>query len=318
MEANLSDKRTPQIDDTIAADVSLKHMTFADWLFHAINYTVLCAFAICVLYPIVYIFSCSLSSAQAIIQNRVWLWPVDITISAYKTIAEHRLIVSGFFNSLWYSAAGTVVAVVLVLLTAYPLSRSDMPGRGIFMFYFAVTMFFGGGMIPGYILVRDLGMLGSRWSMIIPFAFSCYNVIIARTFFTTSIPGEMLEAAKVDGCTDIKFFWYVVLPLSKPVISVLILFNAVGRWNGYMSGLLYLTKPNTFNLQLVLRDILFISQMPRDMLEKMDPDRLVMWQNLMQIVKYAVIFVGAVPMMILYPFIQKYFVKGVMIGAIKG
>jgi multiple sugar transport system permease protein/putative aldouronate transport system permease protein len=245
------------------------------------------------------------------------LWPVNFTLNAYKGVFEHSLIVSGFFNSLLYVAGGSVVAVSLILLAAYPLSRRDFPDRKLFQTFFVITMFFGGGLIPSYLLMRNLHLVGTRWALIVGAGFSCYNMIIVKTYFQTSIPGGLLDAAHIDGCRDLQFFFRFALPLSVPVIAVMVLFNAVGIWNSYFNGMLYLTDPKTFNFQQVLREILFIANIPADQLAHMDPREMAKRLDLMHQLKYAVLVVGALPMMVLYPFIQKYFIRGMMIGSLK-
>jgi multiple sugar transport system permease protein/putative aldouronate transport system permease protein len=247
----------------------------------------------------------------------VVLWPVEVSLKSYKAVFEYRLLRSGFVNSLFYVAGGTVVAVVLLLLAAYPLSRRDLPGRKFFQWFFVVTMFFNGGIIPNYILMRDLNLVGSRLSLVLGFMFSCYNMIIVKSYFQNSLPPGLLDAAHIDGCGDIKFFAIIALPLAVPVIAVMVLFNAVYIWNSYFNGMLYLTDPKTFNFQMVLRNILFVAQMPADMLASIDPDQVTGMRNLLQQLRYAVLVVGALPMMILYPFIQKYFIRGMMIGSLK-
>ena len=179
-------------------------------------------------------------------------------------------------------------------------------------------MFFSGGMIPSYLLMRNLGLVGSRWALIIGAGFSCYYMIIVKTYFQSSLPSEILDAAHIDGCGDIRFFFTIALPLAVPVIAVIVLFEAVGIWNSYFSGMLYLTKANTFNFQMILRDILFVAQMPAEILAQMDSDRIENMQNILQQLRYAVLVVGALPMMLLYPFIQKYFIRGMMLGSLKG
>jgi ABC-type glycerol-3-phosphate transport system permease component len=214
-------------------------------------------------------------------------------------------------------AGGTTVAVVLVLLAAYPLSRRDLPDRKLFQVYFLITMFFGGGIIPSYILVMNLGLIGSRWSMMLCFMYSCYNMIIVKSYFQTSLPAGLLDAAHIDGCGDVRFFFTIAVPLATPVIAVMILFNAVGIWNGYFSGIMYLTKANTYNFQMVLRDILFAATMPQEVLNYMDPDKLQQARSMLLQLRYSVLVIGALPMMILYPFIQKYFIRGMLIGSLK-
>jgi ABC-type glycerol-3-phosphate transport system permease component len=222
-----------------------------------------------------------------------------------------------FANSLFYVAGGTAVSVFLLLLSAYPLSRKDLPGRKFFTVFFVITMFFNGGLIPNYILMRNLNLIGSRWALIIGFMFSCYNMIIVKSYFQSSLPAGLLDAAQIDGCNDLRFFIIFALPLAVPVIAVMVLFYAVWIWNSYFNGILYLTDPSMFSFQMVLRDILFVAQMPQELLMSMDPDRYQNMQNILQQLRYAILVVGALPMMVLYPFIQKYFIRGMMIGSLK-
>jgi ABC-type glycerol-3-phosphate transport system permease component len=207
--------------------------------------------------------------------------------------------------------------VVLVLLAAYPLSRRDLPFRKFFQTFFVITMFFSGGLIPSYILMVNLHLVGSPLALIIGAGFSCYNMIIVKTYFQSSLPSGLLDAAHIDGCGDVQFFFIIALPLAIPVIAVIVLFNAVGTWNGYFSGLLYLNRPSTFSFQMVLRDILFVAQLPPEILSAMDPELVSVSRNMLQQLRYSILVVGALPMMILYPFIQRYFVRGMMIGSLK-
>ena len=289
-----------------------------DKSFHAVNFTLLTLFLLIVLYPLVYVVSCSFSSAYAVITRQVFLWPVEFTLDGYKAVIRNQLLMNGYMNSAIYMVFGTMVNIVLLVLAAYPLSRRDLPGKAGFVLYFAFTMFFSGGMIPNYMLVRDLGLINSRLALILPFAFSAYNMVIVRTYFHSNIPEDLLEAASIDGCSDIRFFFRVALPLAKPVIAGMVLFHGIDHWNGYMRALLYLNDASKYTLQLVLRDILLLANMPMDMLDGMGDDRLEEMKNAMELIKYAVIVVGSLPVLILYPFVQRYFVKGVMIGSIKG
>lgn len=289
-----------------------------DRIFNIFNHIILITLSLTILYPLVYVISCSFSSAYAVISNRVFLWPVEFTIDAYEAIFEHRMILVGYYNSFIYMFFGTMVNIVLLLLCGYPLSRKDLPARGAFTFLFVFTMFFNGGMIPNYLLVKELGMLNSRWALIIPAAFSAYNMIIVRTYFGSSLPDEILDAAHIDGCSDIKFFFKVAIPLAKPIVAVMILFHAVGHWNGYFRALIYLSDESMFTLQLVLRNILFFFNLPEEILMQLDDDRLDEILNVQELLKYSVIVVGSLPVLLLYPFVQKYFVKGIMIGSLKG
>ncbi|MDR0642694.1 MAG: carbohydrate ABC transporter permease [Treponema sp.] len=299
------------------ASRSYKKLSFADKIFHVICTFWLSLAGLVVLYPLVYALACSFSSTEAIMQGRVFLYPVDVSLRAYGAVFEHELIVSGFLNSLLYVAGGTVVAVTLLILAAYPLSRRDLPDRKLFQVFFVVTMFFNGGIIPNYILMRNLHLIGSRWSLVVGFLFSCYNMIIVRSYFMNSLPSGILDAAHIDGCGDFRFFTTIAIPLSMPVISVMVLFNAVMIWNEYFRAMLYLTRAQTYNFQIVLRNVLFIAQMPPEMVAAMDPNASDAARTMLQQLRYAVLIVGALPMMTLYPFIQKYFIRGMLIGSLK-
>jgi multiple sugar transport system permease protein/putative aldouronate transport system permease protein len=292
-------------------------LSASDRVFHFVCNFWLVISGLIVIYPLIYVVACSFSNTNAILTGKVFLWPVDITLDAYKRVFEHPLIIPSFFNSLLYVAGGSVVAVSLILLAAYPLSRRDFPDRKLFQTFFVITMFFGGGLIPSYLLMRNLHLVGSRLALIIGAGFSCYNMIIVKTYFQTSLPEGLLDAAHIDGCGDLRFFFQFAMPLSTPVIAVMVLFNAVGIWNSYFSGLLYLTDSSTFTFQQVLRDIFFIANMSQQQLTAMDPAEVAKRLNLMYQLRYAILVIGALPMMTLYPFIQKYFIKGMMIGSLK-
>ncbi|ULL17051.1 carbohydrate ABC transporter permease [Paenibacillus sp. H1-7] len=287
-----------------------------DKVFNIVNYTILSIFFLSMLYPLIYIVSASFSSSEAVISGRVWLWPVDPGLKGYEAVFNNKAVWTGFANSLFYTVVGTIINVVLTLMAAYPLARRDFIGRNLIMFIFVFTIMFSGGLIPNYLLVKDLGLLDTRWAMIIPSALSVFNVIITRTYFQTNIPNEMLEAAQVDGSTDWQFLTRIVLPLSGPIVAVISLFYAVNHWNSYFSALLYLKDRELYPLQLVLRSILIQNQIDPSMV--MSEEDLVARQGLADLLKYSLIVVATVPVLVIYPFVQKHFVKGVMIGSIKG
>jgi multiple sugar transport system permease protein/putative aldouronate transport system permease protein len=290
--------------------------TGGDRLFSVVNYVILTLFLLVVAYPLIYIVSASFSSAKAVTSGQVWLWPVDFTLDGYRAIFQHPLLVRSFVNSLFYTAAGTTVSVVLTVLAAYPLSRKDLYGRGVIMFLFLFTLLFSGGLIPTYLVVKELGMLNTRWAMIIPSALSVYNMIITRTYFQTAIPDELLEAAKLDGASDIRFVRDVVIPLSGPIVAVNALFYAVGQWNQFFAALIYLTDQDLWPLQLVLREILVQNNVDAQMVTNVED--MVRRQNLRELLKYSLIVVASLPLLIAYPFVQKHFVKGALIGSLKG
>ena len=268
-----------------------------------------------ILVPVLFIIASSFSDAKAVSAGRGFLWPVDFSLAGYQVIFQSPNIVRAFANSVAYTAVGTVVSVSLTLLAGYPLSRTDLRIRGFVMFLFTVTMFFSGGMIPTYLVVSKLKLVDSFWAMILPSAMGVWNVILIKTYIQSSIPGEIYESASIDGCSDWKYFIQMVIPLSKPIIAVMILLYAVGKWNDFFSGLLYLNDVNKQPLQLLLRNILVTNDaagMQLSLTEQMNR------QELKTLLQYSLIIVSSVPVMILYPFIQKYFVKGIMMGSIKG
>lgn len=270
---------------------------------------------IVILYPLIYVVSASFSTPSEVIAGKVWLLPVKPTLLGYETVFKNPKLMTGFYNSFWYAIVGTSFNIFMTILAAYPLSRKQMVGRGFFMSLFIITMFFSGGLIPLYLTVKNVGILDTRLAMILPAALSVWNVIIARTFFMSTIPEEMYEASQIDGSNDFLFLIKMVLPLSKPIIAVIALYYAVGHWNSYFNALIYLQDNSLFPLQLILRDILVLSNI--DPLMMQDVDLMMQKQGLKDIVKYSVIVVASVPVLCIYPFVQKYFVKGVMIGALK-
>ena len=289
--------------------------TLGDRLFYAGCYLITALFMLAVLYPLVYILSASFSSAEAITSGRMWLYPVDFSLMGYKYILKYDAIWLGYRNTLFYTFAGTLINVAMTMTCAYGLSRRGMRGRRFFTMLFTFTMIFSGGMIPNYLLMKDLRLLNTVWCMLLPGAISAYNLIVAKTFIENSIPGDLLEAARIDGCSDVRFFFSIVLPLSKAILAVLLLMYAAAHWNAYFNAFLYLTDKKLYPLQIFLRQILVQSNMSADML---DPEAMAQMQTLQQILKYAVIVVSTAPMLCLYPFVQKYFRQGVMIGSIKG
>ena len=289
--------------------------TLGDKLFYAGCYLITALFMLAVLYPLVYILSASFSSAEAITSGRMWLYPVDFSLVGYRYILKYDAIWLGYRNTLFYTFAGTLINVAMTMTCAYGLSRRGMRGRRFFTMLFTFTMIFSGGMIPNYLLMKNLKILNTVWCMLLPGAISAYNLIVAKTVSENSIPGDLLEAARIDGCSDVRFFFSIVLPLSKAILAVLLLMYAAAHWNAYFNAFLYLTDKKLYPLQIFLRQILVQSNMSADML---DPEAMAQMQTLQQILKYAVIVVSTAPMLCLYPFVQKYFRQGVMIGSIKG
>lgn len=290
-------------------------ITRGDRIFYAIIYSALGLLTLIVLYPLIYIVSSSFSAPAAVLAGKVVLWPVDFSLEGYTSVFKNQYIGIGFRNSVLYTVCGTFLNVLMTMMCAYPLASRDLPHRGKIMFIFTFTMFFSGGMIPNYLLMRDLHLLDNALSVILPGMISIYNMIIARSFIQ-SLPYDLYEAAEVDGCSDLRYFITMVLPLSKACMAVIALYYAVGHWNSYFNAFLYLNDREKYPLSLFLREILVSNQMTEAM--DMDPELLERKQGLADVLKYSLIVVSSVPIMCVYPFVQKYFVKGVMIGSLKG
>jgi putative aldouronate transport system permease protein len=289
----------------------------SDRAFYVANYAVLGLFGLSVFYPLAYVVSASFSSASAVISGRVWLWPVDITFVGYRAVLAHRLIRSAYRNSLFYMAAGTAINVVMTMLAAYPLSRKDFRFRRPISFLFLFTMYFGGGLIPTYLLYIRLGLVNNIWAMLIPGALNVYNALIVKSYIQNSIPEELLESSHLLGCSDWQYLLRVVVPLSGPVIAVITLTYAVGHWNAWFNAMILLRKENLLPLQLVLKSILINNAMSTDITADLDVTSAVERENLRQILKFALIVVASAPMLVLYPFVQKYFIRGIMVGTLK-
>ena len=290
--------------------------SFADKIFIVLTYLVLSCVLVIVLYPLIYVVSASFSSPSAVIGGKVWLWPVEPTLMGYEAVFKNNQILSGFANSFIYMIGGTMINLAVTMLCAYPLAKKDLVGRNILTGIFVFTMYFSGGLVPSYMLIQKLGLLNTRWAMVLPVAMSVWNMIIARTYIQNTIPDTLNEAAEIDGCTPIKFFFKIVLPLSAPILAVLALYYGVSHWNTYFNAMIYLNDQKLFPLQLVLRNILIMNNIDPTMMQ--DAEALMKKQGLVDLLKYAVIVVASVPVLCIYPFVQKYFVKGVMIGALKG
>jgi putative aldouronate transport system permease protein len=265
--------------------------------------------------PLIYILASSFSSPQAVTAGQVFLWPVDFTLKGYRTVLADPQVLTGYANSLFYMVAGTLISTTLTICLAWPLSRKGFMGRNVIMSFLLFTMLFSGGLIPTYMVVQHLGMLDTRWALLLPQAVAVWQVIIARTYFRSAIPEELAEAAALDGTSDLRFLWTIVLPLSKPMIAVIALMYAIGQWNGFFDALLYLKSQDLFPLQLVLRNILVLNSQnggTNDLAAQAQN------QELVNLLKYALIVVTSIPVLVIYPFVARYFNKGVLIGSVKG
>lgn len=287
-----------------------------DRVFLICIYVILSVTLVCVLYPMIYILSCSFSSSNDVQAGNVWLWPVHPTLLGYQAVFQNDLVVESFFNSVFYALAGGAFSVALTIMMAYPLSRRYFVGRKVVIWLLLFAFVFNGGLIPFYLVVKDLGLLNTRWSMILPSALGIFQVFLAKTFFQTSIPGELYDSAQLDGCNEFHFLLRIVLPLSYAIIAVLFLLYAVSQWNSYFNALIFLDDQSKFPLQLILRSLLIIGQTAFTSTSS-SPEEMarIMAMNVLE--KYAVIVVATVPMLLIYPFAQRYFVKGVMLGSLK-
>jgi putative aldouronate transport system permease protein len=287
-----------------------------DNMFSVLNYSLLFIALVVVLYPLIFVLSASMSSPEAAIKGDIWLLPKDFNLQAYARVFQNQNIMNGYWNTIMYTVAGTALNLVLTVAAAYPLSRKDMKGRNVMMMYLVFTMFFSGGLIPTYLIIKGMGIMNTFWVIILPNAVSVFNIVIMRTFFQSTIPIEVQEASIMDGCSNMSLLLRIVLPLSMPVIAVMILFYSVGHWNAYFNALIYLSDRDKYPLQIILREILIQNEM-QEMME-LNNETSTQQALLAATIKYAVIIVTNLPVLLLYPFLQRYFVKGVMIGAIKG
>lgn len=289
---------------------------FFDGVIHIISIFVLAIVA----YPLIYVVSASLSNPINVVTGKITIFPVGFTLEGYSHILNYSPIWIGYRNTIFYTSVGTIINLLVTLPAAYSLSRKDLAARQIITLYITFTMFFGGGIIPTYLVVRQLNLLNTIWALLLPVAASAWNIIIARTYYQSSIPFDLQEAAYIDGCSTFLLFRAIIIPLSKPIIAVLALFYAVFHWNSFFNALLYLSNVKLFPLQIFLRNILILDQM-EELLAGADYDTIqyiIQRQHLREVMKFGIIVVSSLPVIILYPFLQKYFVKGVMIGAIKG
>ena len=268
-----------------------------------------------VLVPLIFVVAASFSDPELVLHGKVLLIPKGFTVKAYTMVFENQEIWQGYRNTIFYTVAGTAINIVLTVMAAYPLSRKEMAGRRFFTLVILFTMYFNGGLIPTYLLVRDLGMYNTVWAILIPAAISTYNLIVAKSFFEQSIPQELYESAKLDGCGNVRMLFSIVLPLSKAILAVLVLYYGVAHWNAYFNALIYLRDTTKHPLQVILRNILLLGQT-----EQMGSNDVGMGEKIKMVeaIKYSVIVVSSVPILLLYPLAQHYFVSGVMIGAVKG
>lgn len=278
------------------------------------NYVFLTLYGLLAIFPFIYIIAGSFASDAELTERAVFLIPQTFTTAAYEFIFSTDIIMRSIWVSIYITVVGTIFNLVFTVTMAYPLARKTLPGRNTFLNLVIFSMLFGGGMIPTYLVIRELNLLDSLWALIIPGAISAFNLIIVKNFFQ-ELPPELEEAARIDGCTELGLLWKIVLPLSKPVLATFTLFYAVGHWNSFFSALLYINNPDKWPLQVMLRQIVMLSQSAAGDMSSMDPNFV---KPPDQSIKMAVIVIGTVPILLVYPFLQKHFAKGVMIGSVKG
>lgn len=287
----------------------------SDVVFNVVLYTVCALLLLIVLYPLWFIVIASLSDPSAVASGHVWVLPVGFTLDGYAELLKQTNVWVGYRNTIAYTLVGTLIALAVNIPAAYALSRKDLVGRKVLMGLYAFTMFFSGGLIPTFLTVQQFHLYNTFWVMVLPFSVSVYNIIVARTFFQNSLPGELWDAAQVDGCGNLRFFFTMALPLSKAVISVIALWTAVGQWNSYFNALIYIRDPRLHPLQLIMRNILITNQ---SFAALGTGEAAIIAMRKANLVRYSMIIVSTVPIMCVYPFIQKYFDQGVMIGSVKG
>ena len=291
-----------------------------DCIFQTVVYAVLTLVTLITLYPLLFTVSASVSDPYMVATGQIYLFPSGLTLDAYRNILKESQVWIGYKNTILYTFFGTLLHLVCTIPCAYALSKNDLPGRKMFNIYFMFTMYFSGGMIPGYLLVKSLGLIDTPFILILLGAVSVYNVIVARSFFAASIPEALYESCRIDGGSESRAFFSIALPLAKPIIAVIALYAAVGHWNGYFNALIYTSKPSLQPLQLVLRNVLILNQ-SFSVADATDAEELAYLARrayIVQTMKYALVLVASAPVLCAYPFVQKYFVKGVMIGSVKG
>lgn len=288
----------------------------SDKVFDSFNMILMLCLTVVFLWPLIFVLSASISDPAAVTLGKVWLLPKGFTMDGYKAIFNYKNIWVGYRNTIFYTALGTTVNLIMTVCAAYPLSQKDFMPKKLLSRIFMFTMFFSGGLIPTYLVVVKLGIYDTIWAMILPSAVSVFYIIIMRTYFETNIPQSLHEAAELDGANTAQVLWHIVLPLSGPILAVMALYYGVGKWNSYFDALVYMGTPSKYPLQLFLRDILINNQIDLNM-AGLDLAAAEAKLQLAQIIKYGVIVVASLPVLCVYPFVQKYFVKGIMIGAVK-
>lgn len=298
----------------------MKSIRLSDKNFDRLNIFLVALITLVILYPLVYVTSASISDPVAVNSGEVWLWPVDITFEGFRRVFQNEAIWLGYRNTIFYTVLGTLLHLLVLIPAAYALSRKEVIGRKYITWFIVFTMLFSGGMIPTYLVVDNLGMVDTIWAMIIPNLVGAWSILVARSYFETNIPDSLIESAQIDGASEFTILLRIVLPLSMPIIAVMALFHGVGLWNQYFNGLIYLSDPDLFPLQLILRQILVLNEVSTETMQSGamgSASTFADQVNNASLVKYAVMIVSSAPLLIMYPLMQKYFVTGMMTGAIK-
>ena len=291
-----------------------------DVIFDTVIFIILTLILFVVAYPLYWVIISSFSDPTAVSAGKVLLRPIGFTLKGYAEVFKNSQVMRGFFNSIVITFVGVCVNLAVTLPTAYALSRDNFSGKKPITIFYMITMFFGGGMIPTYLVVKNMQLLNTIWALVLPGCLSVYNMIVARTFFKSNISEELYEAGEIDGCTQSRFFFQIALPLSKAIIAIMVLYYGVGHWNSYFSALLYISDQDKYPLQLVLRNTLITNQTALSQTATTAAARAALQeqQQLIDVMKYSLIIISSVPVLIMYPLVQKHFVKGVMIGSVKG
>lgn len=299
----------------MAAKTSIIRESKGDRAFNIVNFLIMTAVTLVVLYPLYYVILASVTDPVVVNSGKMLWYPEAPYFEGYVRAFNHQPLWTGYKNTLIYTLVGTLIALGCTIPAGYALSRTDLPGRRGIMFLFTFTMFFNGGIIPLYLVVKQIHIYDSIWAVVLPIAVSVYNLIVCRSFFDSSIPKELLEAARIDGCSDFSFFFKIVLPISSTIIAVMTLFYATSIWNMFFNPLMFLSSSDKMPLQVVLRDLVLMNQAS---IVTSSVEEIAMKQKLVEQLKYCIVVLAAAPLLIVYPFLQKYFAKGVTVGAVKG
>lgn len=297
----------------------MRNFSLSDKAFERINFIFVLMITLIIVYPLIFVISASISDPHAVNTGKVWLWPVDVTFDGFIRVFQNKAIWVGYKNTIIYTLVGTAIHLFVLLPCAYALSRKELMAKKFFLWFILFTMLFNGGLIPTYLVVKGLGMVNTMWAIVVPGVVGAWSILVARSFFQQTIPDQLVEASKIDGASDFYLFIRIVLPLSLPIIAVMALFHAVALWNQYFNALIYLSDDELFPLQLILRQILILNEVSADSAASAAgaAQSFADQVKTASLVKYAVIIVSSLPLLIVYPFLQRFFVKGVLIGSVK-